>query len=170
MTSNSISEGKGPDEVERALDVLAQDSALVPVVAWQDQDALLRTLWLENKTPDEISEQLGRSVAAIMTRAARLSLPRRSAPGRKRGYKRTDAPRRIRSSAVSTCSKMQHKSSVCDELEEVVNPEIVARVCLMCLKKFQSQGRHNRICPSCKGSAEYSTGSATPDFAFQIGK
>ncbi len=55
--------------------------------SWLDQDVALRRLWEENKTPEAIAEELGRSIAAIMTRAARLGLPRRSAPGRKRGIK-----------------------------------------------------------------------------------
>src|SRR5580704_3379076 len=53
--------------------------------SWQEQDVVLRDLWMQNKTPQQISEALGRSVPAIMTRAVRLGLPRRSAPGRKPG-------------------------------------------------------------------------------------
>ena len=50
---------------------------------WHDQDGLLRDMWLRNQTPQAIASALGRSVPAVMTRAARLGLPRRSAPGRK---------------------------------------------------------------------------------------
>ncbi len=142
-----------------------------PVLSWQDQDDQLRVLWRENKTPDEISEQLGRSIAAIMTRAARLGLPRRAAPGRKRGYKRTDTPRRVKNVSSSVCARVPRTRMVQGEAEDSEKDLNVApRVCLMCLKKFQSQGRHNRICPSCKGSAEFSSGSSTPDFVFQVAK
>lgn len=133
--------------------------------SWLEQDEQLRALWHENKTPEEISAILARSVAAIMTRAARLGLPRRAAPGRKRGYKRTDAPRhektvrvRVRTSRTALYDN--------EEDEAAVRAQVSMRVCLMCLNKFESQGKHNRICPSCKGSAEYVTGSSTPDFTF----
>ena len=58
--------------------------------AWQEQDGLLREMWLNNQTPQAISEVLNRSIAAIMTRAARLGLPRRTSPGRKPGQHRRD--------------------------------------------------------------------------------
>ncbi|HBM91439.1 MAG TPA: hypothetical protein DD400_06170 [Rhodospirillaceae bacterium] len=156
---------------EQGQENLSQKDLSMPVLSWQDQDDQLRVLWRENKTPDEISEQLGRSIAAIMTRAARLGLPRRAAPGRKRGYKRTDTPRRARNMSSSVRARAPRTSvaqGVAAEEEKDLN--VTARVCLMCLKKFQSQGRHNRICPSCKGSAEYSSGSSTPDFVFQVSK
>jgi len=142
----------------------AQELQLPP--NWMEQDEQLRTFWLEHKTPEEIASALGRSVAAVMTRAARLGLPRRSAPGRKRGYKRLDSPREktVRVRAVRT------QAAHSDEAGLDAPSELKMRVCLMCLKKFESQGRHNRICPSCKGSADYTTGSSTPDFVFEVTK
>ena len=134
--------------------------------SWVDQDEVLRAMWTDNKTPDEISAVLGRSVAAIMTRAARLGLPRRAAPGRKRGYKRSEAPRRVAPAAGARVRVLVPSDQ--DEEEVYAQPQSMMRVCLMCLNKFQSQGRHNRICPSCKGSAEYATGSSTPDFTFKV--
>lgn len=136
-----------------------------PGVTWLDQDEQLRTLWTEKKSPEEISAVLGRSVAAIMTRAARLGLPRRAAPGRKRGYKRTDAPKR---KAKSSAPRIRVRAAVHDNAEEEAKAkaQIKTRVCLMCLNKFESMGAFNRICPSCKGSADYVKGSSTPDFTY----
>lgn len=133
---------------------------------WAEQDSLLRTYWVELKSPEEISEILGRSVAAIMTRAARLGLPRRAAPGRKRGFKRTDLSAKDRTVRI----KVKRSRVILDEADEVKDGplEVKLRVCLMCLKKFESQGKHNRICPVCKGSAEYATGASTPDFTFEV--
>jgi len=137
--------------------------------SWLEQDEQLRGLWHENKSPEEISAILNRSVAAIMTRAARLGLPRRAAPGRKRGYKRTDAPRREKPVRVRVRTS---RASLHDSEEEqaAAQAQVSMRICLMCLNKFESQGKHNRICPSCKGSANYVTGSSTPDFTFQVTK
>lgn len=123
---------------------------------WQNQDPQLRDLWAQNLPPHVIAEKLGRSVAAIMTRAVRLGLPRRSAPGRKPGRRApTDASKPVAAKVRTT----------------KVAPEIIGepamRVCLMCLEKFQSAGRHNRICGSCKGSAEYNAGSSIPDINFK---
>lgn len=164
-------ENEKTDDPSQKQEGFAGGLSLKPVVTWQEQDEILRALWQEGKTPEEIAEKLDRSVAAIMTRAARLSLPRRSAPGRKRGYKRTDAPRRVRKTPAAPRVKISRPSAVKEEEECVpVVSDAGTRVCLMCLNKFQSQGRHNRICPACKGSAEYVTGSSTVDFSFQIGK
>jgi hypothetical protein len=131
--------------------------SLVPGPSWQEQDGQLRDLWLQNKTPPEISEVLGRSVAAIMTRAARLGLPRRSAPGRKPGSRRmteTDSTGQVRT-APRTARYVRESSEAA--------PQPSARVCLMCLRSFQSMGRHNRICPSCKGSSEYASATTIAD-------
>ncbi len=130
---------------------------------WVEQDDVLRALWNEGKSPEIIGETLGRSVAAVMTRAARLGLPRRAAPGRKRGYKRADQAPRERKVRVRL-----RQTVVEEEGTHQPSGEASMRVCLMCLNKFQSEGRHNRICPACKGSAEYMTGSSTPDFTFQV--
>jgi len=135
--------------------------------SWLDQDETLRRLWSENKSPEDISVALGRSVAAIMTRAARLGLPRRAAPGRKRGYKRSDVPRKLPPAGTARV-RVTLPAPHDEDIEPYAAPQVMPRVCLMCLGKFQSQGRHNRICPSCKGSAEYSTGSSTPDFSFKV--
>ncbi|MGE0109346.1 MAG: hypothetical protein AB7S81_06260 [Bdellovibrionales bacterium] len=163
MTQDDISD----DLVEEVVDSESQE----PTVSWQDQDDLLRTLWHQKVPQEDIAENLGRSVAAVMTRAARLGLPRRTAPGRKRGYKRTDIPKRAKKKTLVTQTKTKRIStkSPANEIDED-SPEVMMRVCLMCLKKFKSQGRHNRICPTCKGSAEYNTGSSTPDFICEIGK
>ncbi len=115
--------------------------------SWQTQDIVLRDLWTENKTPQEISAALGRSVAAIMTRAARLGLPRRSAPGRKPGSRQTLQEGQIRITKPRPASRRPPQ----DESP----PQVSTRICLMCLRAFQSQGRHNRICPACKVSSEY---------------
>jgi len=135
--------------------------------SWLDQDETLRTMWGDNKSPEDIAKMLGRSVAAIMTRAARLSLPRRTAPGRKRGYKRSDAPRKL-PPAGTTRVRVALPATRDEDCEPLPAPQVMTRVCLMCLSKFQSQGRHNRICPTCKGSADYATGNSTPDFSFKV--
>jgi hypothetical protein len=38
----------------------------------------------------------------------------------------------------------------------------------MCLRPFQSQGRHNRICSSCKGSSEYASATALSEINFPV--
>jgi hypothetical protein len=135
-----------------------------PGASWQEQDGLLRDLWMQNKTPQQIGEVLGRSVPAIMTRAARLGLPRRSAPGRKPGAGST---RRFASLNEATPSQETRRVSPPVEArgDPYVAPAAQAslRICLMCLRKFESQGRHNRICSPCKGSSEYNQASALPD-------
>lgn len=148
-------------------DTLLESGMAAAGPSWQEQDDTLRGMWTENKTPEEIAAVLHRSVAAVMTRAARLGLPRRAAPGRKRGYKRTEVRRKVMPPA-GTRVRVSAPQEFDEEPEVYAAPQIMMRVCLMCLNKFQSQGRHNRICPSCKGSAEYSTGSSTPDFTFKV--
>ena len=164
ITSDSPPESKASTAADTPKIMGEVSGAMTP--SWSDQDETLRALWKDNKTPEEISVALGRSVAAIMTRAARLGLPRRAAPGRKRGYKRTDLSQR---SAGAVRVRMRLPRQKAEQVEDdAPAPEIKLRVCLMCLNKFQSMGPHNRICPSCRGSAEYSTGSSTPDFTFQV--
>ncbi|MFA4994571.1 MAG: hypothetical protein WC521_04625 [Bdellovibrionales bacterium] len=123
--------------------------------SWQEQDVLLRDLWSQNKSPQEISTLLGRSIAAIMTRAARLGLPRRSAPGRKPGSRRLpqDGEVRVSSPRPSSNRKQENANDV----------QTSTRICLMCLRPFPSLGRHNRICSSCKGSSEYESAAALSD-------
>ncbi|HUY67718.1 MAG TPA: hypothetical protein VMV79_00265 [Alphaproteobacteria bacterium] len=139
-------------------DAAAPDPA-APIAAlpsWQDQDAVLRDLWMQNKPPAAIAEELGRSVAAIMTRAARLGLPRRFAPGRKPGHQQPPAENAVRAATRAA----RHAEAA------EVSAQTSARICLMCLGTFQSLGRHNRICPTCKGSSEYESASRLPDFDF----
>ena len=135
--------------------------------SWQEQDGLLRDLWMQNKTQQEISDALGRSVAAIMTRAARLGLPRRAAPGRKPGSTRRvldghdhDAPPR------ASLPRQSSSRASGDAIPAAAQPS--TRICLMCLSSFPSQGRHNRICSSCKGTAEYGSAVALADIHFPI--
>ncbi|MCL2468747.1 MAG: hypothetical protein FWF24_00725 [Alphaproteobacteria bacterium] len=137
-------------------------------LSWADQDDLLRQMWLDGKPQDDIAAALGRSAAAIMTRAARLGLPRRMAPGRKRGYKRTNSNERRKLAAAGSRRIRLALPEAPEEEDVYVPPEVKTRVCLMCLNKFQSQGRHNRLCSSCKGSADYATGNSTPDFTFSV--
>jgi hypothetical protein len=126
---------------------------------WQEQDGVLREMWMHNQSPAAIAKALDRSVPAIMTRAARLGLPRRFAPGRKPGRR----PAETESGTRSETSR----STAAAIAEPVV--QVSTRVCLMCLGQFQSMGRHNRICPTCKSSAEYESGSRLPDFDFPVG-
>lgn len=128
--------------------------------SWQEQDVLLRTLWIQNKTPQEISNVLGRSIAAIMTRAARLGLPRRAAPGRKPGSRVLASGSGIRPPAARTASRVQESSRK--------DTQATPRVCLMCLRTFPSMGRHNRICNSCKNSAEYESAVSLADINLPI--
>ncbi|MDR3448893.1 MAG: hypothetical protein P4M15_03955 [Alphaproteobacteria bacterium] len=130
--------------------------------SWQEQDAALRDLWLQNKTPQEISAVLNRSVAAIMTRAARLGLPRRSAPGRKPGSRRLP----IDANGQQMPRAAAPRQTRIQDGEPVVQPS--PRICLMCLRSFASQGRHNRICPSCKGSSEYAAAASTADIHLPV--
>jgi hypothetical protein len=134
-------------------------------MTWHLQDALLRDLWKQNLPPMAIAEKLNRTVAAVMTRAARLGLRRRFAPGRKAGQRyehrrpRTTLPaKRLR--------KMVEQGMA---LPEATNPAMSMRICLMCLKKFLSTGRDNRICPECKGSSEYAAGTRIPDTDLETG-
>ena len=135
-------------------------SAIMVGPSWQEQDAVLRDLWIKNKTPQEISALLGRSTAAIMTRAARLGLPRRSAPGRKPGSRRPPPSGEVR------VSKPRPATNRTQEGESAPQPS--PRICLMCLRSFQSQGRHNRICPSCKNSAEYDAAVSLSEINFPV--
>lgn len=167
-TSDTLSENPASDASKIKADTTqALDRSVAQAgPSWLEQDEVLRRLWADNKSPEEIATELGRSVAAIMTRAARLGLPRRMAPGRKRGYKRADKPRKL--PPAGTARVRVTLPAFDEEHEQPIKHEAAPRVCLMCLSKFQSLGRHNRICPTCKGSAEYATGSSTPDFSFKV--
>lgn len=139
--------------------VIAESPAIPVGASWQEQDGLLRDLWMQNKTPQEIGEVLGRSVPAIMTRAARLGLPRRSAPGRKPG---AGASRRLPPYGGEGGQQPQ-KRSIVSMPDPAVVSQAAVRICLMCLRKFESVGRHNRICSPCKGSSEYIQAATLPD-------
>lgn len=130
--------------------------------SWQEQDTILRDMWLQNQTPQVIAEALNRSVPAIMTRAARLGLPRRSAPGRKPGRRPLDEKGQPITAAVQRVQNRVPQTAV------QAAPATSPRVCLMCLTKFESLGRHNRICPSCKGSSEYDSASALPELHIPV--
>ena len=127
---------------------------------WAEQDPVLRDLWTRGVAPELIAGQLGRSVAAIMTRAARLGLPRRSAPGRKRVMRSPEEQRQRQNQRAQ-----MHRSSL---FKEALQPKegAATRVCLMCLDPFHSSGRHNRICQKCKGSADYEACARFPDIDF----
>ncbi len=129
---------------------------------WQEQDGILRELWMQNQSPAVIAQTLGRSVPAIMTRAARLGLPRRFAPGRKPGRRPTETGK-------ATAMKTERSSAAVSKSAEAdATPQTAPRICLMCLTTFQSLGRHNRICPTCKNSAEFDSGSRLPDLEFSV--
>lgn len=164
VTDDTVTTDQQEPEIESNAPAEQADGASAPVLAsWADQDELLRNLWTQNLSPQEIAGQLGRSVAAIMTRAARLGLPRRFAPGRKAGrhYEnqqttRTALPRSAGQAAVAGD-------------DELPRTRVSERICLMCLKKFISEGAHNRICNSCKGSSDYIAGSRIPDTTYGTG-
>lgn len=141
----------------------AADGDLAPSgeVAWADQDATLKDMWLAQKTPEAIAAHLGRTVAAVRTRAVRLGLPRRSAPGRKPGV-------RPAKEAQTSAPVRKTASPPPPPAEAPVVQTPAPRICLMCLRSFPSQGRHNRICLTCKGSAEYAAGCSIPDIALGV--
>lgn len=126
---------------------------------WAEQDETLRNMWLAGEAPPQIAEKLGRSVAAIMTRAARLGLPRRFAPGRKPSARRVLLPQPPR-------VPVQKRPETPKSAETAPEKPLIDRICLMCLTKFPSQGPHNRICSTCKESNDYTAGSRLPDLDF----
>jgi len=134
----------------------ANDNAGLPA-SWSHQDPILRDLWAQNATPDQIAARLGRSVAAIMTRAARLGLPRRAAPGRKA---------LVRTAGTVVATRQRPARAFTQEMfKDVLGPNAARamRTCLMCINPFQSAGSHNRICPKCKGSPDYEAGNRLGD-------
>jgi hypothetical protein len=132
------------------------------VSGWHDQDGILRDMWVRNQTPQAIAEALGRSVPAVMTRAARLGLPRRSAPGRKPGPR----PDTENGGIIRTSTRAAPRPKAESSAEPATQTSL--RICLMCLKKFESAGRHNRICSTCKSSAEYTMASALPEIPLPV--
>ena len=125
---------------------------------WRDQDLLLRKMWEQGKTQSDIAKILNRSPAAVMTRAARLGLPRRSVPGRKLGGKNSID---ISQNSESKFAYKRKNKTVYGSGEEITE-----RVCLMCLRKFNSLGKYNRICPDCKGSTEYRAAESLAEVHF----
>lgn len=125
--------------------------------SWLDQDERLREMWQSGDSPEEIAVDLNRTVAAVMTRAARLGLPRRFAPGRK--------PRKIGPKTTKTTQKTNAERE--QELKRVQpDPNKQLRKCLMCQTQFYSSGPHNRICPKCKESPDWDSGSRLPDLGY----
>lgn len=132
-------------------------SAPITAPSWTEQDEQLTALWGKGEKPEDIAVVLKRSVAAVMTRAARLGLQRRFAPGRK--------PKKIGDLADSHAN-MRAMARLNSQLQTVA-PQQSHRICLMCLTRFQSQGRHNRICSNCKESPAYRSASGLPDVDIQ---
>ena len=150
-------------QATQTLEPTASESAetMMPVLAsWHDQDPVLRELWLSNQPPQVISERLGRSIPAIMTRAARLGLPRRSAPGRKPGVRTQDGESGRQQTVVRRATPPSQATTMAQQTS--------LRVCLMCLNKFESMGRHNRICSSCKGHRNMNRLVRCPNFMCRI--
>lgn len=127
--------------------------------SWTEQDEQLTALWQKGEKPDDIAVILNRSVAAVMTRAARLGLQRRFAPGRK--------PKKL-SELSDNHAQMRAMARLNAQLQTTA-PQQSHRICLMCLNRFASQGRHNRICSNCKDSPEYRSAAGLPDVDVQTG-
>jgi hypothetical protein len=121
--------------------------------SWTEQDEILTSLWQKGEKPEQIAQSLNRSVAAVMTRAARLGLQRRFAPGRK--AKRANDPE-------SGLANLRNAARLSAQIQ-TTPPQQSHRICLMCLSRFQSHGRHNRICQSCKDGPEYRSAAGLPD-------
>lgn len=121
--------------------------------SWTEQDEVLTSMWQKGEKPEQIAVALNRSVAAVMTRAARLGLQRRFAPGRK--PKKANDPE-------TSLANLRNMARLSAQLQ-TTPPQQSHRICLMCLSRFSSSGRHNRICPSCKDSPEYRSAAGLPD-------
>lgn len=123
--------------------------------AWIEQDEQLREMWAGGTSLDDIAITLDRTVTAVLTRAVRLGLPRRAAPGRKKyGEGRPANSNIIKKPRVS-----QRKQGAASENSKI-------RLCLMCGDGFNSAGPHNRICNSCKSSSEYASAGRLVDADF----
>jgi len=146
--------------VPAALGAVSVETAVL-AASWVDQDEVLRNLWLAGEPPPQIAEKLGRSVPAIMTRAARLGLPRRFAPGRKSSGRRVFLPQ-----VRTTIPKAAPAAAKAVAPEQAEVKPLKERICLMCLTKFPSLGAYNRICGSCKDSNDYQAGARLPDLDF----
>jgi hypothetical protein len=140
-----------------ALRKSTDNTAKNAVGTWGEQDVVLRTMWAGNDSPEAIAEALGRTVSAIMTRAARLGLPRRFSPGRKAIVRNAET----QSVTVRRRSVRSTEPRIMTEM--MANGPRAMRLCLMCVNPFQSHGAHNRICPKCKGSPDYENGNRLSD-------
>lgn len=123
-----------------------------PTVTWAQQWDTLKEQWAAGTPTEEIAQNLGRTVSAVLTQAARLGLPRRQAQGRKPNASSTKKPRENNILLFRIPVKFQG----------VQEPERVhlvkERNCLMCSSTFHSHGSHNRICSKCKSGATYQNG------------
>ena len=143
--------------------LLATSAGILP---WADQDDDLQRFWLAGLDVPAISALLGRSPSAVLTRAARLNLPRRTKPGRKSA---TGA-----ATTMATAKRVAPKIKgfmPSERIRKIVNsnqnnqiskkPVIVyeSRMCLCCGSSFASEGSHNRICSKCKESQRYRNAS-----------
>jgi len=126
------------DDKTELIEEAYSPSPALQTQSWKDQDILLKKMWFQGATQQEIAETLNRSPQAVMTRAARLGLPRRMASGRKVGGK-----------------NVQHKPYTKRGTSDTGTQKYIERICLMCLKKFGSVGKFNRICSDCKESRDY---------------
>ena len=160
LTQDAISGGVSGDtgssvQTTSVMDTTPGGIGMVP--SWTAQDLQLKSMWESGDPPQKIADVLGRSVAAVMTRAARLGLPRRFAPGRK------PLPK-VPGERIVTRTRMAAMAITRPDKQVVTS----LRVCLMCLSKFQSAGPHNRICGGCRESPEYTAGSRLPDLDFPV--
>lgn len=150
----------GPESAESGAVTAAET---VGTAGWAVQDDVLRDLWQRGDSPVAIAAALQRSVPAIMTRAARLGLPRRFAPGRKPMREGQEKPPRQQQARARGPVTVKLPSN-----PPVTGQPVVERICLMCLAKFPSMGRHNRICSNCKDSPDYEAGNRLPDLDFPV--
>jgi hypothetical protein len=147
----------GPDNPDEG--GFRSTSPTLGMPSWTEQDEQLTSLWQKGEKPEAIAQILNRSVAAVMTRAARLGLQRRFAPGRK--------PKKLSYEEMAQAN-MRNQARLSGQLQ-TTPPQASHRICLMCLTRFQSAGRHNRICQSCKDSPEYRQASGLPDVNIEGG-
>ena len=90
-------------------------------------DAELARQWLGGLTSREIAAAMGRTTSSIQTQASKLGLPRKLAgPAGK------------------------HDGRVVGEIK----PDARLRACMCCSGIFWSEGRHNRMCESCRAEAD----------------
>ncbi len=145
----------------RHLHLLKTMTARAPAaVTWAEQWDDLKVMWNDGLPTDEIAENLGRSVSAVLTQAARLGLARRSAPGRK--AQAAPLPSTIRRAVhpdqASNVIAFHAREEAAILENTAPRHEKRERSCLMCSTSFTSIGSHNRICPRCKSGSAYQVG------------